>query len=327
MLDFSKLLTIDNLLKKVSPYQIFKFYVPDMKIGSVINSPLRKDSKPSFGFFARGNDLLYHDFATGESGNWIKFIMQLFGLSTLKDALRQVNYDMNLGLYAKVTNNKKVVIPHDKEIMNKGSTEIHPTIREWTDDDLRYWGQYHISKELLIKSNTYPLFSYYVNQGMTRLADKYAYLYYFGEIDGLKRFKIYQPFNKEWKWVANINVNVVDGINELEYKSDKLIITKSRKDRLVLSLLGHESIATNNETSFLPESVLKELKKAYKRVYVLFDNDETGMKFSKEVTNQYLLNNLTIPKGFGVKDISDFIKKYGKFNATQLINRLIEKNG
>ena len=160
MLDFSKLLTIDNLLKKVSPYQIFKFYVPDMKIGSVINSPLRKDSKPSFGFFARGNDLLYHDFATGESGNWIKFIMQLFGLSTLKDALRQVNYDMNLGLYAKVTNNKKVVIPHDKEIMNKGSTEIHPTIREWTDDDLRYRGQYHISKELLIKTNTYPLFSY-----------------------------------------------------------------------------------------------------------------------------------------------------------------------
>jgi len=322
--DFNNILTQDNLLKKVSEYQIFKFYIPELTVGSAMKSPLRNDTKPSFSIYKYSNKLLYHDFSTKDSGDWIKFLKQLFNLRNLTDVLNKVNNDMQLNLYStKYVKGNKVQLPHNVTVNNQKDSQITFTIRDFQEHDLKFWKQYGITKEVLIQSKTFPLQYYYINNGKTILADKYSYVYIFYEYNDILRVKIYQPYSKDWKWISNINNTVVDGIKELQYNTSTLIITKARKDRLVLNMLGYESVSTNNETSFIPEKVINKLKLRYSNIYIFFDNDETGIINSHEFSIKYELTEISIPPAWGIKDISDFVKIYSSKLASDLLTKLI----
>ena len=82
--------------------------------------------------------------------------------------------------------------------------------------------------------------------------------------------KIYQPYNSDWKWTSNIDNTVVDGIKELSEQTELLIITKSRKDRLVLNNLGYDAIAVNNEGTFIPMKVFEKLNNIYNQIILMY---------------------------------------------------------
>ena len=83
MIRFGDELTIENILKKVSSYQIFKFYCPDLEIKKVTNSPLRTDKKASAGLFVDKDtrEVLYNDLGSEDFGNWIWFLKKLYGIA------------------------------------------------------------------------------------------------------------------------------------------------------------------------------------------------------------------------------------------------------
>ena len=88
--------------------------------------------------------------------------------------------------------------------------------------------------------------------------------------------------------------------------------------------MGITAIAPNSETQFIPEPVLEDLKKRFKYIVVLFDNDETGIKFLNKVKREHPeLIYTWIPRDSGAKDISDYYALYKKDKTIKLIKEFI----
>lgn len=329
MFKFGEPLTLENVLKKVSPLQIFKFYYPSLNIGKVTNSPFREDKTPSFGLFVlKGSgEVLYNDLKGGDTGNWIKFLKKLYSVNYF-EMLRMVNRDMSLDLMdydttpIKAERVKSIIIDDVDTLTLKYELELHTKKRKWKKHDIKYWNNYGITLDLLGK-DTYPISAYWFNDWTSVAVDKYAYGYDFYFDGKIFRRKIYQPFNKIDKWKTNLDRLVIDGIKDIPKKGDLLIITKSRKDRLVLKSLGYNAIATNNESSWIPDCNFDKLSKRYDKIIIFFDNDDAGMENSIKFSEKYNIDNIFIPKYNPEKDIADYRFNYGKLLTKRLLKQLI----
>jgi len=329
MFKFGDPLTLNNVLKKVSPLQIFKFYYPKLNVGKVTNSPFREDNTPSFGLFVSkdSQEVLYNDLKGGDSGNWIKFLTKLYSV-TFIDMLRMINRDMTLELMdynstpLKIERVKSKIIENVDAELLKYELELHVQRRHWKQCDTDYWGSYGITKELLGK-DTYPISAYWFNNWTSVIVDKHAYAYDFYFDGKIFRRKIYQPFSITDKWKTNLDTLVIDGIKDIPKMGKLLIITKSRKDRLVLKSLGYTAIATNNESSWIPNYNFKKLSKRYDKIIIFFDNDEAGMLNSHKFSKKYNISRIFIPEGNPEKDIADYRFNYGNLLTKRLLNQLI----
>lgn len=330
MFRFGDELTIENVLKKVSPYQIFRYYLPELKIGKCISSPFRTDKDPSFGLFIGkdSGEVIFNDLRGGNSGNWVTFLMKLYGV-TFREALSMVNRDMDLGLMDNGINTlrtskltSKIVDDLSPEEHNRDLI-LNVRKRKWNQKDADYWLSYGITSKLL-GTETQPISSYWFNDWKSIIAEPLSYVYDF-YFDGLIwRRKIYQPLSVKNKWKTNLNNLVIDGIKDIPKKGELLIITKSRKDRLVLKSLGYTAIATNNESSWIPDVNFKKLKSRYDRIVIFFDNDETGMTNSLKFSEKYGVDRIFITDfSEKIQDIADYRKEHGKESTIKLLKQLL----
>jgi DNA primase len=89
-----------------------------------------------------------------------------------------------------------------------------------------------------------------------------------------------------------------------------------------LSIQNAESIAPDSENSMIAESVIIKLKTKYKKVIVLFDNDEAGIKSMLKYKERYDLDYINLDFE---KDLSDTVKKYGVDFTRDVLLKLIKK--
>ena len=86
----------------------------------------------------------------------------------------------------------------------------------------------------------------------------------------------------------------------------KICICSSLKDALCLwSNTGIPAIATQGEGYTMSDTAIKELKKRFEKVYILFDCDEAGLIDGEKLSKQTGFINLVLPKFEGGKDVSD----------------------
>lgn len=315
--------------EKLTHYQIFKYYVPELEYGRVIKSPLRKERNPSFGILMgkRGNTV-YNDLASPDSGDVFSFVGKLFNLG-FNEVLNKINIDFNLGLTS--TLSREVSLPATAGILvdtvsapSKHNITVHP--RPWSSIDTSYWGKIGLSLGEVFLSNTYPISAFRMDQSTTIAADKLAYcMDFYDDGDGIMLRKIYQPYNKERKWRTNLTPLVVDGIKELPDKGELLIITKSRKDRLVLKHYGYNAISTNSESSFIPDKVFEKLKLRFTTILIFFDSDKAGKINSDKLSVRHGISKTEIPDAWNVTDISEFREGYGDHNTRQLLKILFKR--
>jgi DNA primase len=69
-----------------------------------------------------------------------------------------------------------------------------------------------------------------------------------------------------------------------------------------------EVIAPDSENTMIKPHVIEHLKKKYKKVITLFDNDEAGKKAIDTYANAYKIDGFTLTI---CKDISDAMKEHG----------------
>ena len=55
----------------------------------------------------------------------------------------------------------------------------------------------------------------------------------------------------------------------------------------------------------MSDTAISELKRRYKQVFILFDNDEAGLIDSRKLSESTGFTNVVLPKFEGGKDISD----------------------
>ena len=164
-----------EILDSVSELQLLAHYFGVYKIPCLINSPFRRDNKPSLGIkvFTDGC-LIFKDFATGECFGIYTALSKLWNTSlenTYKRLLKEIPYIIN-------TNTPKVRV-YSKKTFKKTRAYLECKVRNWEQYDLDYWESYGISLKWLKFGDIYPI-SHIIINGDTRTvlgAEKYAYAY------------------------------------------------------------------------------------------------------------------------------------------------------
>lgn len=298
----------EDILEHTTEGNIIQFYLGVSKIPTLINSPFRKDDKPSFGFFSPdGKSIMYKDFATKESGNTFSLLSKLWNLS-YTDTLKKIYNDLpNISGNVDCKKCSKTV-----RVYSNKNSEVKCKVREWRDYDIAFWEKYGIPISWIKWADVHPIshiFVYTDNNKYVINADKYAYAFVERK-EGNITLKIYQPYNtKGFKWTNKHDKSVISLWTKLPAKGDRVCICSSLKDALCLwHNTGIPSIAMQGEGYTLSNTVIKQLKERFTDVYILLDNDDAGIIDGKKLAELTGFTNLVLPRINDAKDISDLYK-------------------
>lgn len=317
---------LEDILNKVSESDILSFYLGVNNVPCVINSPLRIDKKPSFGLYSLdGKKIYYTDLSTKEKGGLFDLLMKLWNLE-YADMLIKIYRDIPKFTFRDISTNKCVIRTTS---IHQSFTELECKTRDWKDYDLEYWQSFGINKQWLEYAEVYPISHKIIIKDNERYvfgADKYAYAYVERK-EGKITLKIYQPFNtKGYKWSNKHDASVISLWTKVPEYGEQIIICSSLKDALCLwSNTGIPCIAVQGEGYSISDTAISELRRRYKRIYILFDNDEVGLFDGKKLAKRTGFINLTLPDFEGGKDVSDLYKWLNnKEEFIKIIKKVIE---
>lgn len=296
-------------LGNLSEADIAAYYFNINSIPCLINSPIRQDKKPSFSLYSpNGVRINYMDFSTKESGGLWDLLMTMWKCTYREARLKVYN---DLGNKSLGTNVGISDYMHRKIRINT-SLELQCKTREWRNYDIEYWKSYGISLKWLKYANVYPIsHKIIIKDGISYAfgADKYAYAYVEFK-EGKTTLKIYQPFNKNgYKWTNTHDKSVISLWTKIPKTGNNVCICSSLKDALCLwENTNIPSLAVQGEGYEISNTAINELKKRYKNVFILFDNDDAGLKNGEKLSISTGFINVVLPKFNGGKDISDYYK-------------------
>ena len=327
MLSTSRQTTIgkQGLLNITNECSLASYYLGINNLPCLIKSPLRTDNHPSFSLYTRdGKSVYYRDFATGEKGSLLELLSKLWSLSydkTIDRIYRDINYS---------NNNVKINLIKDSNTnvkkLHDVTTILECKVREWKDYDIEYWNSYGITLEWLKYADVYPISHKIIIKNGKRMvypADKLAYTYVEFK-EGKTTHKFYQPLNSNgFKWQNNHDRSVVSLWTKVPARGLIICVCSSLKDALCLwSNTGIPSIAVQGEGYPLSQTAINELKRRFKKQYILLDNDLAGLKDAKKLQELTGFINLELPQFEGGKDVSDLYKVKGKEQFLKTIKKL-----
>lgn len=299
--------TLEDLLERVNEIDIASHYLNIDEIPCVINSPLRKDDRPSFGIYTfDGDKVHYRDFATGEKGGLFDLLSQMWHIP-FNEVIEKISNDLvqkNKEIVTKINRGSSVIV-----LKERVKPQIEIKVREWKDYDIEYWNSFGITLDWLKYADVFPISHKIIIKGNKRYifgADKYAYAF-IERKEGNTSIKIYQPFNKNgFKWCTSTDSSVISLWTKVPQEGDKVCICSSLKDALCLwSNTGIPSLATQGEGYTMSNTAISELKRRFKHIYILFDCDKAGLIDGEKLSKLTGFTNIVLPKFEGGKDVSD----------------------
>ena len=305
---------------------VFEYYLDlperlagqDLKIKSVFNPNERTPSMCIY-LCPYKNEYKFKDFSTGKQGSKIDLVQLLFDLNYSKSLFRIIE-DWNKWIMEGGKFDNKEFIPAPK-------FKLDATIRrKWNAKDADFWLHFNIGVSILKKYEVYPLeyFNMVKDHGdkIEKISIKKDNIYGYFDCSG-KCYKIYQPFSNKNKFTKVLEH--IQGLEQLTYEKDYLIIVSSLKDGMCLKSFDFnlEFIAPHSENTMLKPHIIHNLKSKYKKVLCLFDNDEAGHTAMEIYKNIYDISSIHIKSE---KDISDAVRKYGaEAVKPKLFNLIKEK--
>lgn len=317
-----------DILEKISEFDIISYYFNVSYIPTFINSPIRVDRNPSFGFYTYdGKRVFWKDMKTNETGGIWDLLERYWGVS-YNEVINRVwedlpNIPTNHIMSERLKNTPQPINYYTSSI------KLECRIREWLPHDIEYWKNYGISLAWLKYAEVYPISHKIVIKDDNRYvfpADKYAYAYVEHK-EGKVTLKIYQPFNtKGFKWSNAHDRSVISLWSKVPEYGDKIVICSSLKDSLCLwENTGIPAIAVQGEGYSMSNTAISELRRRFKEVFILFDNDKAGLADGIKLAESTKFTNLVLPD-LGFKDISDLYKGLkDKVQFNKVILSLINK--
>lgn len=326
------MLTTKNLVtnyKEIDPRWIFEKYAclkeklsgQDIKIHSVFNI---KDKTPSMCIYVDKKKLIeeeevvykFKDFSTGLAGSAIDLVKELKGFNfhqAVSTIVEEYNDD--------ILKNKGNINFEDYKEHSKYQVSKH-ILRGWNTKDQYFWTQFYIGSTFLNEYCIKPLESYTMqkeeNGVIQELIIKGEYLYgYFTKSGEL--YKIYQPKTKDKKFIKV--KQHIQGYEQLK-GHDYLLITSGLKDTGSMDSLklNLDYISPDSENTMIPKDMMIRFKKEYKRVLVMFDNDEAGIKAMKKYRELYDTPCVLLTLA---KDVAESVKQHTPNKVKERIVPLI----
>ena len=332
-----QLITKQIILKYFTDIEIYQKYLDngcDVSIGCAMISPLRKETRPSFGFFiGESGEICFKDHLLG-AGDCIKFVQMKYGL-TYFEALSKIAIDFDLADdficksfdKSKFTSTRTDFITRDELLSTATALKLGKNRRNWQAHDVLFWQSFGITIETLNLYNVEAISYVHIN-GKIHKSDKHAYC--FTELkDGIETYKIYQPYNENYKWINGHNDSVWQGWEQLPQKGNDLIITKSLKDVMAIhDVTGIATVSLQSENVLPKRHVFDILDDRFEVKYALYDNDfdkeiNWGKQFGDKISETFGLIPLYIPDEYKSKDFSDLVKNVGKDEAKRILTQLM----
>lgn len=322
----------EHILSNISEEDIMHRYLSpfhsgskeSLRAGKNISNPFlgTPQKTPSFNIFqAKGSDKwLYNDFATGEKGDCFELVQRLFNLSFTESLDRiasdfSLNFDLNIGKIK-----PKVSIPN---IQFENPNIVY---KEFSVSEIDYWKKYGIDLVTLNLFNVKSVCNY-----TSKSKDNKTYTVrnsndnpIFG-YQNSKWVKIYKPRDTKYRFqfIGEKDPDFIFGWNQLSNSGGIVFITGGEKDVMSLTAHGFNAITLNSETATLPTNISEELKRRFKDVIVLYDNDATGLKYSESLSLIQGFYRLVLPDmPNNGKDISDF---FANGRTSEDLNLLIKQ--
>jgi len=310
-----------NILKQVSEYAIYNYYIPVFKIGDISHSPFREDLNPSFGIFiGKYGDLTFNDFKLG-GGDCITFVALLEKV-TRYSAMLIINKIFKLNLLP--LKNTNTILPEFKtakaslknsNLKKKTKPKISIKLRDWNDNDKEYFSPLNYKKLQI-----YPIKFYWIDNQLFN-TDKLAYAFRYDT----NIYKIYQPNlnTKKGKWWTNIDSTIQwFGHTNLNYEKTLLYVCSSNKDASVLHQLGYNAIAPHTEAQMFSQEQYDYYSKYFDKIIIFYDNDDTGIKKATKFSEVWDLDYIYL-EDLDTKDPFEFIKQYGLNELNEFLKQYI----
>jgi hypothetical protein len=300
-------------LEDIPKEWVFEYYLKlpekltgqSVKIKSIFNSLEKTPSM--YIYMDNTNTYKYKDFSSGCGGDALNLVQTIFNFPNRGRASFRIIDDYNEYLKTNAPSEVREIKAHSKYRV----TDYE--MRHWNNYDQVYWTKFQIGSTMLDRYNVVPL-SFYVmtkedNLGLkTSITISRNYIYGYFKNDGTL-YKIYQPMNKEGKFIKIRDY--IQGSEQLRGDKKFLIITSSLKDLMAfnkLKIVDAESIAPDSENSMIPTNYMVNAIKHYKNVFVLFDNDGPGKKAAERYQKMFGVSTINLPME---KDLSDSVKVHG----------------
>lgn len=350
---------IDNIRESTDIVSLISSYVDLKGSGNRYTGlcPFHKESTPSF--HVSSDKQLYHCFGCGASGNSISFLMQIENYDFL-DAVKHLAELNNITIeassedYEKKKREKELLI----EINTKAARFFYKNLHSDEGiDALEYVTARNIDVSMqtkfglgyatnsftdlydflkkegyndeiigisgLVTQKNGKTYDKFINRIMFPIFDVYGKVVAFGGRilgEGMPKY-LNSPetliFNKS-KILYNLNY----AKNE---KGRSLILVEGYMDALMLYQWGIKNVVAALGTAF-NENHVATLKKYCDKVYLLFDNDEAGLKAVDRAIPFIIDKGLKvrIVKLYGAKDPDEFIKKYGREKFIECVKTSID---
>lgn len=321
------------LKDKIGEENIFTHYFGAWDFGTGYNSVFRPDQKSSTGFYkSKTGSIIYNDLRTGDKYDFVHFVMKKYGLNYYQ-ALTQIATDFGL-ISGKPSSNKVAVIKPVEQLKKAFKKAFIINTIPYQKQHLDWWAKYYIDSNDLKNNCIYAVDTFIYNKfdENDRLVKTFTspqnnelkFVYSFVDEAGRSYVKIYTP-ESEFKWVGDVPLKIPFGLNGLSHDNfNKLIITKSVKDCLVLRKFFPNVIAVQNESTAAFDENLLLLCSKYDEVYVWFDCDRPGLRAANQYrwlygftpifiryTKKGIWQDILQSKAKGVKDPSDFVSHHG----------------
>lgn len=336
--DFGKVpVSKESILEKVTEQQIYEFYLGEsIFFNKKYKSPYREDNNPSLSLMVTASGtILWRDWGDPYRDR----AQDIFNLvMAVKDcpfsqALQYINTDMGLGLSGddSLTNGyapSRMIIPTRKDIIADNNDKVIEIEKQtYTREDRNYWAKYGIDLGTLIRFNVFSVKYVWLDKTLVRVYSRNNPVYAFKFDDRFVNktfYKIYCPLaNKRAKWLTNAKENIIQGIDQVEFGGAPLIITKSLKDVIVLYKMGYRAIAPQSENTSISSEKINRYKSMFGKVIIFYDNDEPGIMAADKFSKRDNLDKIFIPIEYKVKDISDYVSRYGLSAGKQIIKTMI----
>ena len=300
-----------DILNLISQEQIFSEYLgiyPDLN--KRFKSPFRVDKDPGCRFTWYSGILYFVE-------NTMFNNKLYWSCIDIVQYVKKCSYQQALEILAKKVN------VHSK-IEKKNVSTFIPEIRfekqDWQEANL-----FMLSGEVLESELVFRVKNYWIKNkkgwnlnSIHHPSKTLTIVYYFPETDHVK---LYFPEQKEYRWYSNCSTQDIFGWHKIKHYqsiSDKLWITKSGKDRLMLDYhIGIPSIALQNEGCFIPQDISLDLDMMFKDITLFYDNDISGILQAQKLSEKYNYK-LRIVDCLP-KDTFEMIENFGVDNTKKLI--------
>lgn len=327
MLSFDLILSKQFILSKLSEEEIFQRYLQvyprlgDKYINTLPGRP-KADRRPGCNFFERSDGrLIFKDWAW-KNFDCIEAAQQYYGVGYHK-TLQFIARDFNLLSDELVSTNREPVSIQQQEPRRKhreGYTPIQVKRKPWKSREVTFWQlpDRPVAVEELEQLYTFSISHFWMDGKLAGQDLSMSFGYYLGNPD---KWQIYRPLvkNSLYKFRQSSSAWLIgtEGLSQVGY----VLVTKSYKDYVILKLLGFNVCCVLSETMWFDEAQ-QQLLDSYGSVFLLYDNDEPGIKAATERADFYDWRFLTYPTAVGKDSYACARAKGGNWVTDYLLELL-----